>query len=249
MSNYRYGRIKKLFIRTYRLFRPSVNSLYTKGPVEDICSIIFVPCHKFAEFFENCIQVLKKERGGAPWDYLEFGVFNGGSLSAMYEALRKGGISGVRLFGFDAFEGLPEESDKADAGVFEPGFYACSYPKLEECLRRRGIEPTEINWVKGWYNETLNKGLESKYNLNPGPVFIDCDTYGSTKTVLDFLAPLITQPTIINLDDWRLYDLDLKGEGEYRAFNEFLEANPHLRARELPTYKRNSRTFLVSVAN
>jgi hypothetical protein len=76
-------------------------------------------------------------------------------------------------------------------------------------------------------------------------VFIDCDTYSSSKSVLDFIAPLAIEPIIVCLDDWKLNDLDIKGLGEYRAFNEFLDGNPHLIAKEIESYNRKSKSFLV----
>jgi len=78
-----------------------------------------------------------------------------------------------------------------------------------------------------------------------GMVFIDCDTYSSSKTVLDFLAPLIQKPAIFCFDDWKLYDMDIKGTGEYRSFNEFLEKHSHITAKEMKSYNRKSKSFLI----
>ena len=242
--SYRYNIFSRMIRRMYRLFLPTIPSPYTTGPVKDICTIRFVPSEKYQEFFSNCIRILKEHRGNTIGDYLEFGVFNGGSLSEMYIASKKEKVV-TRFFGFDAFEGLPAESESADKGVFKRGYYSCSFDDLQNCLVRDGVDLKEIVWVKGWYKDTLTPELALENAIDPGMIFIDCDTYGSSKSALDFLAPLIKKPTIISFDDWRLYDLDLKGEGEYRSFNEFLESNPHLKAEEIPTYKRNSRTFLV----
>lgn len=243
--SYRYTPIKKFFIKLYRMIKPSVNSPYTIGPVDDICAIQLVNPKKMQVFFKDCIKILRSLKGDHIGDYLEFGVFNGTSLSNMYFAAKSCGLDSIRMIGFDAFEGLPPESEREDAGVFKKGFYTCSFPQLEKCLERKGINPGDLTWIKGWYKDTLNQNTAEKYNVKPGIVFVDCDTYSSSKSVLDFLVPLIDSPMIISLDDWRLYDLDIKGEGEYKSFNEFLEANPHLDAKEIKTYKRNSRTFLV----
>ncbi len=98
---------------------------------------------------------------------------------------------------------------------------------MKACLLKRGISPDDIHWVKGWYDEILSDSLARQFNLsNLGIVFIDCDTCSSSKTVLNFLAPLIRHPVIICLDDWKLNDLDIKGLGEYKSFNEFLEEKP-----------------------
>jgi hypothetical protein len=103
--------------------------------------------------------------------------------------------------------------------------------------------------VKGWYDQTLNQETINKYQIQKlGIVFIDCDTYSSSKSVLNFIAPFITEPVILCFDDWKLNDLDIKGMGEYKSFNEFLEKNPHLVAREIKSYNRKSKSFLVGPA-
>ena len=76
-------------------------------------------------------------------------------------------------------------------------------------------------------------------------IFIDCDTYGSCKVVLNFLEPLLKEPAILCFDDWKLNDLDIKGMGEYGAFNEFLEKNTYLKAEEIKSYHRKSKSFLI----
>ena len=242
---YRYSQLDKFFIRLYRIFVPTVDSPYTLGPIDDICAVFLVDPEKMRAYFAGNIELLRKVRGENIGDYFEFGVFNGTSLSNMHFAARKARAK-IKFFGFDAFEGLPAESEQADAGVFKKGFYTCSLPQLEKCLERKQVDKRDVTLIQGWYKDTLNSETARRYGLtNPGIVFIDCDTYGSSKTVLEFLTPLITQPTIIHLDDWRLYGLDLKGEGEYLSFNEFLEENPRLTAREIPSYKRNARSFVV----
>ena len=177
--------------------------------------------------------------------YLEFGVFNGSSISCMHTASVKASVN-IRLFGFDAFEGLPEGAENEDDGVWKKGFYSCAFEQMKKCLLKRNVNPDNIEWVKGWYDKTLSDSLVKKFNIrNLSIVFIDCDTYSSSKTVLNFIAPIITSPVIVCLDDWKLNDLDIKGMGKYKAFNEFLEENPHLEVRELKSYNRKSKSFLV----
>ncbi len=156
----------------------------------------------------------------------------------------------MRLFGFDAFEGLPAGSENEDDGVWKKGFYTCSFEQTKQCLLKRDVNPEEITWVKGWYEDTLNEETKQKFQLkNIGIVFVDCDTYSSSKTVLNFLKPLLNQPVIICFDDWKLNDLDIRGMGEYQSFNEFLESNPNLKAKEIKSYNRKSKSFLITPKN
>jgi hypothetical protein len=244
--SYRYSYLQRNLKRIYRKFNPVPGSSYTKGDVEDICAVDLIPPEKLKKFFKRCIRILQSHRKDDIGDYLEFGVFNGSSIGSMYFAKNEVRLESMNLYGFDAFEGLPEEAEHEDGGVWEEGFYACSYEQMRRCLQRRGINSDEMNFIKGWYKETLNKETASQYDLEaPGVIFIDCDTYSSSKQVLDFISPLLTRAAIICLDDWKLNDLDIKGMGEYKSFNEFLDNNGHLDVQEIDSYNRKSKSFLV----
>jgi O-methyltransferase len=244
--DFRYNSAQRIGKIIYRKFLPVVPmNPYRSGTVKDICKIDFFPPKMMRPFFARCIKTLGKIKGKNIGDYLEFGVFNGGSMSNMYLTCKELGVN-IRFFGFDSFEGLPKKSKKEDDGVWKQGFYACSFEKMKECLKRKEINAKDINWVKGWYKDTLNDKTLKKFELKKiGIAMIDCDTYSSSKSVLDFIGPLITEPAILCFDDWKLNNLDVKGMGEYKSFNEFLDINKHLEAKEIRSYNRKSKSFLV----
>ncbi len=247
---FRYNLLQRILKKVYRKFDPVPKSPWTQGPVSDICEINLVPPEKLKIFFAKCIKTLQKSKGKDIGAYLEFGVFNGSSMASMYQTAKNMGQDSMQFFGFDAFRGLHKNAEKEDGGVWKRGHYSCSFANLKKCLKKKSVNPSKINWIRGWYNTTLNKQTIKKYKIkNPGIVFIDCDTYSASKKVLDFVTPLITRPVIICLDDWKLNDLDIKGMGEYRAFNEFLEKNTHLQAQEMRSYNRKSKAFLVMPKN
>lgn len=243
--SFRYNPIQRWAKTVYRKFNPIPGSPWTKGHVDDICKINLVPPETLKTFFTNCIEKLQELKGKEIGDYLEFGVFNGSSLGSAYLAAKKMDLKSMRFFGFDSFEGLPTGTNE-EHDILQKGFYRCPFDKTKECLERRGINSECVTWIKGVYNETLNDET-FKNNDYPkiGIVFIDCDTYSSSKTVLDFLAPLIVEPAIFCLDDWKLYDMDIKETGEYKSFNEFLERNRHIKAKEIKSYNRKSKTFVL----
>lgn len=244
--SFRYSSIQRVSKKIFRKFFPVPKSPWTMGRVEDICCVNLVPPEKLKTFFADCIKKLQGIKGKDIGDYLEFGVFNGSSMSSMYLTAKKLGFNSMRFFGFDAFEGLPKGAENEDDSVWKKGFYACSFEKMQECLKRKNINPKDINWVKGWYKDTLNDKTIKKFNLKKiGMVFIDCDTYSSSKAALDFIGPLLTEESILCFDDWKLNDLDIKGMGEYKSFNEFLEKNAHLEAKEIKSYNRKSKSFLI----
>ena len=77
----------------------------------------------------------------------------------------------MKFFGFDAFEGLPEGAEKEDDGVWKKGFYACTFEKMQECLRKQKIDPASINWIKGWYKDTLNQKTIDKFSIDKIGIF------------------------------------------------------------------------------
>ncbi|MBI1326985.1 MAG: hypothetical protein GC136_05020 [Alphaproteobacteria bacterium] len=244
---YRYSPLQICAKKLYRKFFPVPRSPWTAGAVDDICTIHLVPPERLISFFSGCITMLQKLKGPEIGDYLEFGVFNGSSIGSMHIARAEyKAASQMRLFGFDAFEGLPEHAENEDAGVWKKSFYACSFERMQECLSRRNVPPNDMTWVKGWYNKTLNAETAQAHKIdNIGIAFIDCDTYSSSKSVLDFLSPLIKSPAILCFDDWKLNDLDIKNMGEYKAFNEFADQNKNLQIEEIKSYNRKSKSFLV----
>lgn len=243
---HRYSKAQIVLKKACRKVFPVPRSPWTAGFVEDICAVNLVPPEKLKTFFSKCIKQLQKIKGKEIGDYLEFGVFNGSSMSSMCLTAKNEGLLKMRFFGFDAFEGLPAGAENEDDGVWKKGFYACSFSKMKNCLQRKGINPKQINWVKGWYDKTLNPITAKKLKLKKiGIVFIDCDTYSSSKAVLNFIAPMLTEAAILCFDDWKLNDLDVKEMGEYKSFNEFLEENPNLKATEIKSYNRKSRSFLI----
>jgi len=215
--SFRYSRLEIQSKKIRRYFFPVQKSSYTLWEVEDICSIHLVPPKKLEKFFSNCIKTLETLRWDDIWDYLEFGVFNGSSIWSMYHAAKNMKKDAIRFFWFDAFKWLPKESENEDAWVWKQWYYSCSFDKMSTCLQTRNIATNNITRIKGWYTDTLNNNLLKQYNLsNPWIIFIDCDTYSSSKTVLDFISQLIHKPVIICLDDWKLNDLDIKWLWEYR---------------------------------
>lgn len=243
--NFRYNPIQRWLKTIYRRFNPIPGSPWTKGQVDDICKINLVPPDTLRTFFANSIKRLQVIKGENIGDYLEFGVFNGSSIGSAYLTAKDVGLESMKFFGFDSFEGLPVGTED-EHDILQKGFYRCPFEKTKECLTRRNVNPDEVIWVKGLYSDTLNdETIKEKGIGRIGIVFIDCDTYSSSKAVLDFLAPLIVEPAIFCFDDWKLYDMDIKGTGEYRSFNEFLEKNRHIKAQEIKSYNRKSKSFLI----
>jgi len=138
--------------------------------------------------------------------FMEFGVHAGGSLrqfKKLYDMFVPNASQNL-MYGFDSFEGLPEETkDKNNPDYWSVGEFDLS-----------GVIPADLNenngykMVKGWFENTLTSEFaESIKGKKIGLLHIDCDIYSSTYTVLDFCFSnnLIVPGTILVYDDWGVY--------------------------------------------
>jgi predicted O-methyltransferase YrrM len=136
----------------------------------------------------------------------EFGVYDGYSINTMSDY-----IPNKTLIGFDSFEGMPE-----DWYVFQQGDWKIDIPIVNK----------NVKLVVGYFEDTLDQWIAD----NPGDfafINIDCDTYNSTKFVLDTIGPDRIKPgTVILFDEyfgypgWRNH--------EFKAWKEFYEKH-HIR--------------------
>lgn len=174
-------------------------------------------------------------------DYLEFGVYQGNSLIHAHHVLRDEGLGHIRLFGFDSFQGLPETAE--EEGVWSNGQYRADLEFTRDRLEQNGVDLDRTVLVPGFFSETLSDDLVARHGIESASlIMIDCDLYSSAREALDFCEPLIRDEAVVLFDDWHS---TVEGEGEQRAFAEFLEGNPHFEAEPYEAYSESSRAFLL----
>jgi hypothetical protein len=117
------------------------------------------------------------------------------------------GLSGKTVFGFDSFEGLPENWRSG----FGKGHFAHSKPDV----------PANVHLIKGWFSESLPPFL-AVHGGSVALLHVDCDLYSSTSTILGLLADRIVSGTVIVFDEY--WNYPGWRELEHRAFQEFLES-------------------------
>jgi hypothetical protein len=142
---------------------------------------------------------------------LEFGVYTGDSVRRMRACLP----DDVEVFGFDSFQGLPEDWRDAHgrlAGVCARGFFSTG-----------GAVPDVpgVTFLAGWFEDTIPK---YKTQAQPiGLLHVDCDLYSSTRTVLHGIGHLLVPGSIVVFDEW-IYNHDPRcDDHEQRAFYEWAD--------------------------
>lgn len=139
-----------------------------------------------------------------PGLWLEFGVSIGTSTATLAECAA---AADARLYGFDSFEGLPEEWVVSDDETWSKGAFT----------GRPSQVPDNVELVDGWFDDTLPGFLET----HPGRVafaHIDCDLYSSTATVFSEIRDRLAVGTVIVFDE--LFNYDRYYEHEMRALIE-----------------------------
>ena len=137
--------------------------------------------------------------------YLEFGVWQGASIEH-WSTLNTSVNS--RFYGFDTFDGLPEDWD-------------ASHPKgaFTTLGAMPRIEDSRVSFVKGLFQDTLRGFLTNFQIPNRLIVNVDCDIYSATLFVLGTLDRYFSPGTIIIFDDFYSMSHEFKAFYDYeRSF-------------------------------
>ncbi|MCW9059108.1 MAG: TylF/MycF family methyltransferase [Gammaproteobacteria bacterium] len=123
-------------------------------------------------------------------------------------------ISGVEFYLFDSFEGLsmPSEKDLSPEGVQQ--WSEGDLASIEEVLRERMKEFSNIHIMKGWIPERFSEVDGQLFKL----VHIDVDLYEPTLSSLEFFYDRMVAGGIIVMDDYGFENCP----GAFAAANEFM---------------------------
>ena len=150
-----------------------------------------------------------------PGDILEFGVYQGGTINFIAERFPH-----KRIYGFDSFEGLPEDwniSYKEKFNKHKKGYFA---------VDNLPIVKNNVTLVKGFFDSSLPKWLNETSLEQISLLHVDSDLYSSAKTIFDNLNDYIVEGTIIVFDEfypWGRKRYETWEHHEYKAFCEWVK--------------------------
>lgn len=144
-------------------------------------------------------KIIEQERLDAIC-YLEFGVSKGVSMKWWLSKLKN---ENALFFGFDTFEGIPE-----DWGTKPKGSYT-NYGNIPE------VDDSRCTFIKGLFQDTLTEFVRSQPLNQRLVVHLDADLYTSTLYCLFQLAPHLKAGDLIIFDE-----LDITTH-EFRAWADF----------------------------
>lgn len=179
--------------------------------------------------------------------YLEFGVWRGSTFAQFYHTFRRHRLT-MPMYAFDSFQGLPEPAgvDALDGYErFRAGQFGCSALEFVAELRGRWVPETAYTMVAGFYEDTLRPELYDKLGIEGAAlVWIDSVLYESARCVLEFIAPLLQDGTVLMFNDFYRFK-GHPGLGERRAFSEFLAANPTILATDYAKFSSVGQAFIM----
>ena len=154
---------------------------------------------------------------GVPGDFVETGVWRGGTSIFMRGVLAALGDEGRRVWVCDSFQGLPVGSHEFDVPMrlHEAKELAVGVDDVKAAFDRYGLLDERVQFVEGWFRDTLPllaNELESIAVLR-----LDGDYYESTMDALTNLAPLVAQGGFVLVDDYGGIEACAKAVDEYRA--------------------------------
>jgi hypothetical protein len=168
-------------------------------------------------------------------DFVECGVWKGGSAMVIAHTLKTLGITDREIFLYDTYEGMSEPSEhdmKNSTGDGDhvrkyweenqaEGVNKWCYSALDEVrnnLESTGYPINHIHTIKGKVEDTIPDTIPKKISL----LRLDTDWYESTKHELIYLYPILSDKGVLIIDDYGSW------AGAKKAVDEYFEETPIL---------------------
>jgi hypothetical protein len=169
-----------------------------------------------------CVEdVLAKK---VPGDFIETGVWRGGTTILMRAVLAAHNITDRTVWVADSFAGLPPptpEKYPADKDMvlhLQPKL-SISRAEVEANFKRYGLLDSQVHFLQGWFSQTLPIAPIDKLAV----LRLDGDLYESTMDALISLYPKLSPGGYIIVDDYGALDVCRKAVEDYRAQNHIVD--------------------------
>jgi hypothetical protein len=169
-------------------------------------------------------------RARVPGDFVECGVFLGGSVLAAAEFAAHHGVRDRRFFLYDTFTGFPQDvpPETDHKGASAPLPLLENFLGVTQSVVAQSAYPQELfTWVQGDVRESLAGEAPSEIAF----LRLDTDDYASTRAELEQLYPRLAPQGVLIIDDYGYF------EGARRATDEFFadRERPYLQRINLST--------------
>jgi hypothetical protein len=197
---------------------------------------ILKKCRKYTKTSEERIYALHKAvkyivSSKIPGDFVECGVWRGGSAMVVAYSLLEMGETNRKIYLYDTFEGMSEPtkddyllSDKSVSAESELKkgkvkgediWCLSSLSEVRNNMLSTGYPEDKLVFIKGKVEDTIPKTMPLKISL----LRLDTDWYESTKHELTYLFPILVQNGVLLIDDYGHWAGSKKATDEYFSVN------------------------------
>jgi O-methyltransferase len=150
---------------------------------------------------EDCIKSVLAE--GVKGDFVECGVWRGGSSIFARAAFDAHGGSDRLVWLADSFQGMPARTsqDEADPELIGTTYLEQSLEQVKGNFARFGLLDDRVKFVKGWFSESLPTAPIGEIAI----LRLDGDYYSSTMDALSALYSKVTAGGYIIVDDYNAF--------------------------------------------
>jgi FkbM family methyltransferase len=179
-------------------------------------NLSMIPEIRLQKLSEWCLRHKNSEGS-----FVECGVAKGGCLALMKY------LSGNNksIWGFDSFEGLPEQTVEDEEDGKEWVGHNCSEKGMgfvQETFEKLNLNKKNVNIIKGYFKDTL---LKHKPKIGRIAILrLDSDWYMSTKTCLETLYENVIEGGVILIDDYGTFKGCRKAVDEFRTKNKIISS-------------------------
>lgn len=162
-----------------------------------------------------------------PGDFVECGVWRGGSAMMIAHVLKHRGVRNRKIFLFDTFEGMPQatKEDEDFAGkqaseIMEENtgnknatiWCLADLADVKANMAKTGLNPNQIEYVKGMVEDTIPNAADiGQISL----LRLDTDWYESTRHELVHYFPKVSKNGVVIIDDYGHWKGSRKAVDEY----------------------------------
>jgi len=202
--------------RGWRLVQPGVErSIRDVGHDWPPAAETMIGTQRLDNVHECAVDVI---RNGVPGDFIETGVWRGGTTILLRGILAAFGDRDRTVWVADSFEGLPPsdvERYPADEGIALSGIKALevSVDEVKANFARYGLLDEQVRFLVGWFEDTLPSAPVEQLAL----LRLDGDLYQSTMDALTALYPKLSVGGYVIVDDYGGIEACRKAVTDYRA--------------------------------
>ncbi|MFF2041412.1 alpha/beta fold hydrolase [Kitasatospora sp. NPDC058170] len=151
---------------------------------------------------QYCVERILRD--GVPGDFIETGVWRGGTSIFLRALLRAHGVTDRRVWAADSFRGMPEVGAEGHPGDAELETHLLNdvmgvpLEQVRSNFEAYGLLDDQVRFLPGWFKDTLPKAPIRSLAL----MRLDGDLYESTMDALTNLYPKLSVGGFVIVDDY-----------------------------------------------